>query len=86
MKLEKWLNKKIDISKEIDLEPFIVFCIILGIICFVVVGIFLKANNKQPIHKCINFVKYKEHYQITPLTWGYRDSFKCIECQKDYKN
>lgn len=29
---------------------------------------------------------YEEHYMITPMAWGYRDSFKCTECGKDYKD
>lgn len=37
-------------------------------------------------HECTTYIKYQEHYQITPMTWYYRDSFKCIECGKDWKN
>lgn len=37
-------------------------------------------------HECTTYVKYQEHYQITPMTWYYRDSFKCIECGKDWKD
>lgn len=37
-------------------------------------------------HECTRYVKYQEHYQITPMTWYYRDSFKCIECGKDWKD
>ena len=37
-------------------------------------------------HQCTTFVKYQEHYQITPMTWYYRDSFKCVECGKDWKD
>ncbi len=37
-------------------------------------------------HECTKYVKYQEHYQITPMTWYYRDSFKCIECGKDWKD
>lgn len=37
-------------------------------------------------HECTTYVKYQEHYQITPMTWYYRESFKCIECGKDWKD
>lgn len=37
-------------------------------------------------HECTTYIKYQEHYQITPMTWYYRDSFKCIECGKDWKD
>lgn len=37
-------------------------------------------------HECTTFVKYQEHYMITSMTWHYRNSFKCIECGKDYKD
>lgn len=43
------------------------------------------VENKNE-HKCTTFVKYQEHYQITPTTWNYRDSFKCVECGKDWKD
>ena len=37
-------------------------------------------------HECTTYIKYQEHYQITLMTWYYRDSFKCIECGKDWKD
>lgn len=41
-------------------------------------------KNKEK-HSCTNFVVYREKYNITPLVWSYRTSFKCVECGKDYK-
>lgn len=32
-------------------------------------------------HECTTYIKYQEH-----LTCYYRDSFKCIECGKDWKD
>ena len=37
-------------------------------------------------HECTTYIKYQEHYQITPMTWYYRDSFKCVKCGKDWKD
>ena len=69
----------------------IVDYLIIGII-IVFIALMLGVNIKFPSntsneekHECTTFVKYKEHYQVTPMTWGYRDSFKCIECGRDYK-
>ena len=42
-----------------------------------------KLENK---HECTTYIKYQEHYQITSVTWNYRDSFKCVECGKDWKD
>lgn len=48
--------------------------------------IFPTVKNDEKQHECITFIQYQEHYMITPMTWYYRDSFKCIECGKDYKD
>ena len=47
---------------------------------------FPTVESEEKQHECITFIKYKEHYMITPMTWHYRNSFKCIECGKDYKD
>lgn len=47
---------------------------------------FPTVESEEKQHECTTFIKYQEHYMITPMTWGYRDSFKCIECGKNYKN
>lgn len=73
------------------MKDWILDYLIIGII-FVFIGLMLFLDIKFPSdtlneekHECTTFVKYKEHYQITPMTWYYRDSFKCIECGRDYK-
>ena len=67
-----------------------VFATIIGlgtvVLLLLLDALFPTTSEEQKKHECINFVKYQEHYQITPMTWGYRDSFKCIECKKDWKN
>ena len=47
-----------------------------------------EPNNEklENQHECTTYIKYQEHYQVTPMTWYYRDSFKCIECGKDWKD
>lgn len=60
-------------------------------ICAVLIVALIILDNNSPVteekeqHECTIFVKYNEHYQITPLSWWYRESFKCTECGKDYK-
>ena len=46
----------------------------------------LENEELKNKHECTTYIKYQEHYQITPMTWYYRDSFKCIECGKDWKD
>ena len=64
---------------------------VIGIIVVLVVFMcyldykFPTEQKEEKEHKCSIFIKYKEHYQVTPLTWYYRDSFKCTECGRDYK-
>lgn len=73
--------------KENLVDYVIIGLIILSIIflCWLDIA-FPTTKTEEEQHKCTTFVKYKEHYQITPMTWYYRNSFKCIECEKDYKN
>lgn len=46
----------------------------------------VEETENESEHVCTTYVRYEEHYMITPMTWGYRDSFKCTECGKDYKD
>ena len=67
----------------------IVIWIIAGLLFFMMAMLaVLKPENEEleNKHECTTYVKYQEHYQITPMTWYYRDSFKCIECGKDWKD
>ena len=59
----------------------------IAIVMFIPLAIagVLEPEHHKEKHECVNFVRYNEHYQITSLTWGYRKSFKCIECGKDWK-
>ena len=59
----------------------------IAIVMFIPLAIagVLESEHHEEKHECVNFVRYNEHYQITPLTWKYRKSFKCIECGKDWK-
>jgi hypothetical protein len=64
--------------------------IILGFFVWIIPIVILgglenEQEEQKNKHECTTFVKYKEHYRITPLTWYYRNSFKCIECGKDWK-
>lgn len=61
----------------------IAMCIFIGISILGVLEPNIKNKNE---HKCTTFVKYQEHYQITSVNWNYRDSFKCVECGKDWKD
>lgn len=80
-------NKK---NKYIDGETVISISLLLIIIGLLIITIIFDNSNiitnNEPVHKCTMFVKYDKQYMITPLTWGYRESFKCIECNKDYKD
>lgn len=67
----------------------IVIWSIVGLLFFmmVILAAFKPGNEElENKHECTKYVKYQEHYQITPMTWYYRDSFKCIECGKDWKD
>lgn len=52
----------------------------------VIVGILEPQYNEKEKHECVNFIKYNERYQVTPLSWWFRESFKCVDCGKDYKD
>ena len=72
--------------KDNIVDYLIVGIIIVFMVLMLVLDIkFPNNSSNEKEHECITFVKYKEHYQITPMTWYYRDSFKCIECGRDYK-
>ena len=61
---------------------------IAGLLFFImaILAAFEPENEElENKHDCTT-IKYQEHYQITPMTWYYRDSFKCIECGKDWKD
>lgn len=60
----------------------ILFYGILIFLCLIIPDV-EKTENE---HICNTYIRYKEHYMITPMAWGYRDSFKCTECGKDYKD
>lgn len=67
----------------------IVIWSIAGLLFFMmtILAAFESGNEElENKHECTKYVKYQEHYQITPMTWYYRDSFKCIECGKDWKD
>ena len=67
----------------------IVIWSIAGLLFFmmVILAAFAPGNEElEHKHECTTYIKYQEHYQITPMTWYYRDSFKCIECGKDWKD
>ena len=67
----------------------IVIWIITGLLFFMMATLaaFVPGNEKlEHKHECTTYINYQEHYQITPITWYYRDSFKCIECGKDWKD
>ena len=79
------LNNK----KGIDIEYFIISFMLLASFMFLLSLWWLdddSVQSNEPIHQCTTFIKYQEHYMITPMTWGYRESFKCVECGKDYKD
>lgn len=62
---------------------------IAGLLFFIMVMLAVLELENEELenkHECTTYVKYQEHYQITPMTWYYRDSFKCIECGKDWKD
>lgn len=62
---------------------------IAGLLFFIMVMLAVLEPENEELenkHECTTYVKYQEHYQITPMTWYYRDSFKCIECGKDWKD
>jgi hypothetical protein len=62
---------------------------IAGLLFFMmaILAAFEPNNEKlENQHECTTYIKYQEHYQVTPMTWYYRDSFKCIECGKDWKD
>lgn len=62
---------------------------IAGLLFFIMVMLAVLEPENEELenkHECTTYVKYQEHYQITPMTWYYRDSFKCIECRKDWKD
>ena len=68
------------------IQEFCVVIIILGVVILgCMIDTLLPTSANEEKHECTTFIKYKEHYQITPMTWGYRDSFKCIECGRDWK-
>lgn len=67
----------------------IVIWIIAGLLFFMMATLVAfepKNEELENKHECTTYIKYQEHYQITPMTWYYRDSFKCIECGKDWKD
>ena len=67
----------------------IVIWIIAGLLFFIMVMLAVLEPENEELenkHECTTYVKYQEHYQITPMTWYYRDNFKCIECGKDWKD
>ena len=67
----------------------IVIWIIAVLLFFMMVTLAAFAPGNEELeskHECTTYIKYQEHYQITPMTWYYRDSFKCIECGKDWKD
>ena len=67
----------------------IVIWIIAGLLFFMMVTLAAFEPENEELenkHECTTYIKYQEHYQITPMTWYYRDSFKCIECGKDWKD
>lgn len=62
---------------------------IAGLLFFIMVMLVVLEPENEKLenkHECTTYIKYQEHYQITPMTWYYRDSFKCIECGKDWKD
>ena len=89
--MEKNKKEIIMLEKNIKKEEVVVYIMIVFVTILIIFLccldiLFPTANTKREYHECVNFVKYQEHYQITPLSWNYRDSFKCIECGKDYKD
>lgn len=67
----------------------IVIWSIAGLLCFMMAILAVLEPENEELenkHECTTYIKYQEHYQITPMTWYYRDSFKCIECGKDWKD
>ena len=67
----------------------IVIWVIAGLLFFMMATLAAfepKNEELENKHECTTYIKYQEHYQITPMTWYYRDSFKCIECGKDWKD
>lgn len=72
------------VSFEIIIITMLIFCTILLLLTSIASSTLIE--EKEDKHECTTFIKYNEHYQITPLSWGYRDSFKCVKCRKDYKD
>ena len=67
----------------------IVIWIIAGLLFFMMATLVAfepKNEELENKHECTTYIKYQEHYQITPMTWYYRDSFNCIECGKEWKD
>ncbi len=67
----------------------IVILSIVGLLFFMIpIPVVFEPENEEleNKHECTTYIKYQEHYQITPMTWYYRDSFKCVECGKDWKD
>lgn len=62
------------------------FIALLYAIAIYLILIIPDTEKVESEHICSNYIKYSEHYMITPMSWGYRDSFKCTECGKDYKD
>ena len=64
--------------------------LVINISLLILIGAFTAFTTEhepepENKHECTTFVKYNEHYMVSPLMWNYRESFKCIECEKDYK-
>lgn len=64
------------------MKIFIILFYAIAIYLFLIIPDVEKTENE---HVCTTYVRCEEHYMITPMTWSYRDSFKCTECGKDYK-
>lgn len=73
-------------NKTVSFDTIIITMIIFFAVLLLLISIASPTIEKEDKHECTTFTKYNEHYQITPMSWGYRDSFKCIECKKDYKD
>ena len=62
---------------------WVIVFIILALLLIIISNV---EVNQTPPHKCLQFIKTTEQYQITPLSWWTRDCFKCIECGNTYLN
>lgn len=74
--------KEID-SRYVIMSTFLI--VNISLLILLAVADVPTTEDEPEEHQCTTFIKYNEHYMVSPLMWNYRESFKCVECGKDYK-